>query len=152
MANHQGLPVCVALDKFRPVNASEALAYQHLKDEKGLGAISGRKIGCVDAREALEMIEEEGEDDYPPPTPVADDEDEDGILRNEEEDSTQQDRERRRSIAGTVEEPDEEMIPSRSRSRNDLLLDDVPITIRRRLSSGSLPSESRASTEHEEEG
>lgn len=76
---HQGsLPVCVALDRLRPVNSSEALACQHLKDEKGLGAISGRKIGFIDAREPLEMIEEEGEDDYPPPP------------RNEEDDSAQQ--------------------------------------------------------------
>ena len=147
---HQELPVCVALDRLRPVNASEALAYQHLKDEKGLGAISGRKIGFIDAREPLEMIEEEGEDDYPPPTPIQEDEDEDGIVRNEEEDSAQQNIERRRSIAGTVDEPDEEMIPSRRRSRNDFL-DDVPIAIRRRLSSGSVRSESRASAEHEEE-
>ena len=145
---HQGLPVCVALDRLRPVNASEALAYQHLKDEKGLGAISRRKIGFIDAREPLEMIEEEGEDDYPPPTPI--EEDEDGIVRNEEEDSAQQNTERRRSIAGTVDEPDEEMIPSRRRSRNDLL-DDVPIAIRRRLSSGSVRSESRASAGDEEE-
>ena len=147
---HQELPVCVALDRLRPVNASEALAYQHLKDEKGLGAISGRKIGFIDAREPLETIEEEGEDDYPPPTPIQEDEDEDGIVRNEEEDSAQQNIERRRSIAGTVDEPDEEMIPSRRRSRNDFL-DDVPIAIRRRLSSGSVRSESRASAEHEEE-
>jgi hypothetical protein len=77
------------------VNASEALAYQHLKDEKGLGAISGRKIGFIDAREPLEMIEEEGED-YPPPTPIEEDEDEDGIVRKEEEDSAQQNTERRR--------------------------------------------------------
>ena len=45
---HQGTPICAALDRLRPVNAAEALAYQHLKDEKGLGAIQGRKVGFVD--------------------------------------------------------------------------------------------------------
>ena len=44
---HQGTPICAALDRLIPVNAAEGLAYQHLKDEKGLGAIQGRKLDLL---------------------------------------------------------------------------------------------------------
>ena len=62
------------------MNATEALAYQHLKDEKGLGAIRGRKIVFVDVSHPLDDIEEgeesnsEYEMESPIPTPVEDDE------------------------------------------------------------------------------
>ena len=59
---HQGTPICAALDRLRPVNAAEALAYQHLKDEKGLGATQGRQIGFVDISRPLDDVEE-GEED-----------------------------------------------------------------------------------------
>ena len=104
----QGIPICAARDRLRPVNAAEALAYQHLKDEKGLGAIQGRKIGFVD----------------------------EGM------------RERRRrfqSTASTQEEPDLDMIPGSRRvpREQENILDDVPISIRRKIS-GSAATESRA--------
>ena len=143
---HQGTPVCAALDRLRPVNAAEALAYQHLKDEKGLGAIQGRKIGFVDISHPLDDIEEGEEDnseyemESPIPTPVEDDE---GMVEIDE--GMRERRQRFQSKASTMEEPDLEIIPgSRRRSREqENILDDVPISIRRRIS-GSAATESRA--------
>ena len=116
---HQGTPICAALDRLRPVNAAEALAYQHLKDEKGLGAIQGRKIGFVDISHPLDDIEEGEEDnseyemESPIPTTVEDDE---GMVEIDE--GMRERRQRFQSKASTMEEPDLEIIPgSRRRSR-----------------------------------
>ena len=140
---HQGTPICAALDRLRPVNAAEALAYQHLKDEKGLGAIQGRKVGFVDISETIEPIED-GEDEYIPTSPMETPEEEDeGAMQAEE--NVREGRQRNQSLATTTEEPDIEVIPgSRRRSReHEALLDDVPHSVRRRISDSVL-TESRA--------
>ena len=74
------------------------------------------------------------------PTPVEDDE---GMV--EIDDGMRERRQRFQSTASTLEEPDTEMIPgSRRRSREqENILDDVPISFRRRIS-GSAATESRA--------
>ena len=58
---HHGMPACVALDRLRPVNASEALAYQHLKDATRLNIAPGRRIGFIDATRPLHSIQEDPE-------------------------------------------------------------------------------------------
>jgi len=37
----QGMGLCLALDRLRSVNAAEALAYQHLKDQGRLDIAPG---------------------------------------------------------------------------------------------------------------
>ena len=154
---HQGMPACVALDRLRPVNASEALAYQHLKDATRLNIAPGRRIGFIDATRPLHSIQEDPEMDADDLQEASDDE-----TPQLEETPFYQRRERLESQA-TQEEPDQEMIPpSRRRSREERASDaaDVPVSMRRRLSerdsrptesraseSGSVPTESRAEPE-----
>ena len=127
---------CTDSDRLRPVNAAEALAYQHLKDEKGLSAIQGRKVGLVDISRPLEEEDENDlgyEAESPIATPIGHD---DGVI---EVDEDVRERRQRVQSTATLEEPDTEMMPgSRRRSREqEHLLDDVPISIRRRSHSDS---------------
>ena len=116
---------------------SRSSSISTLKDEKGLGAVQGRKIGFVDISHPLDDVKEGEEDnseyemESPIPTPVEDDE---GMVEIGE--GMRERRQRFQSTASTMEEPDLEMIPgSRRRSREqENILDDVPISIRRRIS------------------
>ena len=135
---HQRTLICAALDRLRPVNAAEALAYQHLKDEKGLGAIQGRKIGFVDITRPLDgQNEDENDSGYEAESPIETHMgDDDGVI---EVDEDMRERRQRVQSTATLEEPDTEMMPaSRRRSgEQENLLDDVPISIRRRICSPS---------------
>lgn len=82
---YHGLPTCAALDRLRPVNASEAVAYQRLKGVQGLGPIRGRKIGLMDATGRLEAIEEGRE--YEPSLAPTEEDDDEGIIPDQEESS-----------------------------------------------------------------
>ena len=138
---HQGMPACVALDRLRPVNASEALAYQHLKNAGGLGMAASRRTGFIDASAPLEPVEEEEQIENGHEQSEEEEEDEEVV---EDERPMRNVRRRRQESQATEAEPEQEEIPgSRRRSRvEDELLDDVPITIRRRI--GSEATESRA--------
>ena len=140
---HRGTPACVAIDRLRPVNASEALAHQFLQNQKPF-VFGGQGVqqGYLDLREELPPVqegEEENESDGYSPTEVGDtpliDEVEEVPMREGTEES----------LESARTEPDAEVIPP-SRRRSSEHLDDVPISIRRRLSESQtqLPTESRA--------
>ena len=140
---HRGVPVCVGLDKLRPVNASEALAHQYLHGQKPFQFGSRhQQQGYIDAR--LDNTEV-GESARPAARP--NDPEEDETLAEEFADRPS---EGRRVRFGTAEEPDvEEMPPSRRRSREgDVLEEDTaPDGSRRRLNPGSTAEESRANVD-----
>ena len=101
---HRGVPVCVGLDKLRPVNASEALAHQYLHGQKPFQFGSRhQQQGYVDARLDNPEVEE-------PARPAArpNDPEEDETLAEEFADRPS---EGRRVRFGTAEEPDVEEIP-----------------------------------------
>ena len=101
---------------------------------------SNQQQGLIDLREELppvpEEVEEDDDSDGYAPTEIVDTplmEDDDMIARGGTEETQESER----------TEPDVEQIPS-SRCRSSEDLDDVPISIRRRLSETQLPTESRA--------
>lgn len=74
---HKGTPACVATDRLRPLNESEALAYQYLYRQKPFEFKLGRQQqGYVDYR--LEPVAEEDEE------VVDDDDDDDGMIPGDE--------------------------------------------------------------------
>ena len=153
----QGMPACVAVDRLRPVNAAEALTYQHLKDQGRLDIALGGRTGFIDATEPFNPIA--GGDESPQEIEgMSDDE-----TPQLEDTPPHQRRARRRARIQTdvtVEGPGMEIVPpSRRRSREEQHNDqaNVPISIRRRFSSqepheevpvvDSTASQSRASNE-----
>ena len=140
---HRGTPACVAIDRIRPVNASEALAHQFLQNQKPfVFGGSGHQQGYLDMREELPPVhegEEEDESDGYTPTEVGDT----PLVEEAEEVPMREGTEE--TLESAMTEPDVELIPS-SRRRSSEHLDDVPIQIRRRLSESQaqLPTESRA--------
>ena len=134
---HRGVPACVATDRLRPVNASEALAFQFLHRQPIFQfGERNQQQGYLDLRNELPPVPEEDEDDdgvYEPPEP--------GEIAVEPE---QQEQVSRETSAVNTEPEVEMMPPSRRRSLEEH--HDVPVSIRRRLSKTQTqsPTESRA--------
>ena len=74
MGHTPGHAGVLALDRLRPVSASEALAYQHLKDATRLNIAPGRRIGFIDATRPLHSIQEDPEMDADDLQEASDDE------------------------------------------------------------------------------
>ncbi len=146
----KGTPACVALDRLRPVNASEALAHQFLRGQKPFVFGSGQQ-GYMDLNRDLPTVPEGEEADensdsdgaYEPsvaPAQEPRDPADDLNLFSDEEPSRE-----------TTAEPEMEHIPSSRRRSAESTLE-APMTTRRRImSGGQAPTESRAAQRTVEE-
>ena len=137
----KGTPACVALDRLRPVNASEALAHQFLRGQKPFVSGSGQQ-GYMDMNRDLPTVPEgeEGEEDsgsdggYEPTEVPArgprEPDDDVNIFSEGEEDEPSRE---------TTGEPEMEDIPSSRRRSAESTLE-APMTI---MSGGQSTTESR---------
>ena len=141
----KGTPACVALDRLRPVNASEALAHQFLRGQKPF-VFGSSQQGYMDMNRDLPTVPEgeEAEEDsgsdgaYEPSVAPAQDPrdpaDDINLFSDEEEEPSRE----------TTAEPEMEHIPSSRRRSAESTLE-APMTTRRRImSGGQTPTESRA--------